>query len=203
MSRARPDRRSPIDVPERAVPRQPRLPVDGTDTDAGVAVPAPRQRTDTPNRAGVRAPVAQRPAVTDRHPEARDCAHDRDRPQAAPSVAAAAWCPTCGTTPNTRQDRIRLRVDLATMWLYPDTRHPEELVQCRHCIACQPHERLICIECSVCGDGPILAGLDPSTCTPPPTAQEWLLNHDWRVTAGGWTCGKHRPHQPPRSEHGD
>jgi DNA invertase Pin-like site-specific DNA recombinase len=69
-------------------------------------------------------------------------------------------CPTCGNEPIEAQTRWQQRQDLATIWLHldGDTIHEQ-----RHCVACQPHDQPLIIECDRCGDGPLITGLPAST----------------------------------------
>lgn len=51
------------------------------------------------------------------------------------------------------------------------------------CVACQPHEQPLVVECDRCGDGPLITGL-PATTPPgqwPPTSTRWLHNNGWRT----------------------
>jgi DNA invertase Pin-like site-specific DNA recombinase len=69
-------------------------------------------------------------------------------------------CPTCGNEPIEAQTRWQQRQDLATIWLHldGDTIHEQ-----RRCVACQPHDQPLIIECDRCGDGPLITGLPAST----------------------------------------
>ena len=76
-------------------------------------------------------------------------------PRARPGAAA---CPSCGHEPATRHEALQQRQDLAVVWLHLDG---DYLTEARHCIACQPHEPVIDISCSCCGDGPLITGQPP------------------------------------------
>lgn len=106
-------------------------------------------------------------------------------------------CPSCGYRPMTAGDCRRFRADLMMTWLHADPHRPGGLLERRHCARCQPHDSVSCIECAICGDGPLLTG--PLTGTAPnPTGMPerllgWLTAHDWLHTETiGWICGAHR-----------
>jgi hypothetical protein len=72
----------------------------------------------------------------------------------------ASRCPTCGNEPVEAQTRWQQRQDLATIWLHLDG---DTIHEHRHCVACQPHDQPLIIECDRCGDGPLITGLPAST----------------------------------------
>lgn len=102
----------------------------------------------------------------------------------------ASRCPTCGNEPVDAQTRWRQRQDLATLWLHLDG---NELHEQRHCVACQPHQEILVIECDRCGDGPLVTGLaaDLAPDQWPTTLTRWLGNNGWR-TLPTPRCGNHR-----------
>jgi DNA invertase Pin-like site-specific DNA recombinase len=99
-------------------------------------------------------------------------------------------CPTCGNEPIEAQTRWQQRQDLATIWLHldGDTIHEQ-----RHCVACQPHDQPLIIECDRCGDGPLITGLPASTPIGQwaPALTRWLHNNGWRTDPEP-RCGNHR-----------
>ena len=99
-------------------------------------------------------------------------------------------CPTCGNEPTEAQTRWQQRQDLATIWLHldDDTTHEQ-----RHCVACQPHDPPLNIECDRCGDGPLITGLPPNTPIGqwPPALTRWLRNNGWRTDPEP-RCDNHR-----------
>lgn len=125
-----------------------------------------------------------------------------------PPITHTSRCPTCHYTPATPQDRIRLRQDLATVWLYPHPHRTGQLLHRRHCLRCQPHEHIAFWECQACGDGPILAEhtSPPRSSTDtvdaaPPALRDWLSLCGWRHTTRGWLCRRHPAPTPlPRQD---
>jgi DNA invertase Pin-like site-specific DNA recombinase len=102
----------------------------------------------------------------------------------------ATRCPSCGNEPVDAQTRWRQRQDLATIWLHLDS--DGTLREQRHCVACQPHDQPLIIECDRCGDGPLITGL-PATTPPgqwPPAITRWLHNNGWRTDSEP-RCGNH------------
>jgi len=53
---------------------------------------------------------------------------------------------------------VQRRADLAVLWLHPDPDDPGAVVEARHCRACHPRGRVVDVECTRCGDGPIVTG---------------------------------------------
>jgi hypothetical protein len=102
----------------------------------------------------------------------------------------APRCPTCGNEPVEGQSRWRQRHDLAIIWLHLNG---DELREQRHCVACQPHDQPVIIECDRCGDGPLITGLPANTPIDqwPPALTRWLHNNGWR-TKPEPRCGNHR-----------
>lgn len=102
----------------------------------------------------------------------------------------ASRCPSCGNEPVDPQARWRQRQDLVTIWHRLDD---GTLREQRHCVACQPHEEPLIVECDRCGDGPLITGL--SATTPPgqwpPAITRWLHNNGWRTDPEP-RCGNHR-----------
>lgn len=88
-------------------------------------------------------------------------------------------CQTCGYRPSTRGDARSHLDDLAMIWLHVD---PDGQVSAhRHCVRCQPHQQVMAISCSRCGDGPLVIGGDP-TAGPPAAVHNWLTMHGWHIT---------------------
>jgi hypothetical protein len=75
--------------------------------------------------------------------------------------------PVCGHEPATRDQALRQREDLAIVWLHLDG---DRVTEARHCVACQPHEHIIDVSCSGCGDGPLITGRPPEPRRPAPSA---------------------------------
>jgi hypothetical protein len=92
---------------------------------------------------------------------------------------AALACPACGHEPTTRSEALQQREDLAIVWLHLDGDH---LTETRHCPACQPHEHIIDVSCSCCGNGPLITGqsLELGNQLPAP-ALEWLHARGWQL----------------------
>jgi hypothetical protein len=118
-----------------------------------------------------------------------------------PSVPATTVdrlaCPTCGHRPFSPRDLHQHRQDLREQWLYPDPDHHGQVLQRRHCAACQPHERVSALACASCGDGPLLAGGLAERVRderiPPEPVRRWLDEHGWREdTRLGLVCASHR-----------
>lgn len=104
-------------------------------------------------------------------------------------VAAARTsriCPSCGYEPSTRAEAAHQRGDLAVIWLHPHTDNPAgpgAVLARSHCHQCEPGPPAFDVACTVCGDGPILAGdfaQSARSSTLPDPVQQWL-------TASGWT----------------
>ena len=102
-------------------------------------------------------------------------------------------CPSCGGEPTTREEAMALRADLAVLWLHPDPDNPSEVVEARHCRACQPHGPVVDVECTRCGDGPIITGALAQDSAPESVAYParcWLVTAGW-VTAPELVCPAH------------
>jgi DNA invertase Pin-like site-specific DNA recombinase len=102
-------------------------------------------------------------------------------------------CPSCGLEPGTRQEAAQLRADLAVRWLHPDPTTPGAVVEARHCRTCQPHGAVVDVECSRCGDGPIITGALAEDSAPGSVAypaRRWLVAAGW-VTAPELVCPEH------------
>ncbi|AWK76356.1 recombinase (plasmid) [Rhodococcus oxybenzonivorans] len=115
-----------------------------------------------------RAPVAQESAVV-----------------ADPPVRPSRTCPSCGYEPTTRAEAAHQRADLAVTWLHADPHHPGRVLSRHHCRHCEPGQPAFDIACSVCGDGPILAGAlaeqaKNGNLTEP--VRRWLTAAEWAVT---------------------
>jgi DNA invertase Pin-like site-specific DNA recombinase len=94
-------------------------------------------------------------------------------------------CPTCGYEPTTRAEAAHQRADLAVTWLHADAEHRGAVISRHHCRHCEPGQPAFDIACSICGDGPILAGAlaeqaKNGTLTEP--VQRWLTTAGWTVT---------------------
>ncbi|MCD2100054.1 recombinase family protein [Rhodococcus rhodochrous] len=95
-----------------------------------------------------------------------------------------AW-PSCGHEPSTRSEAAHQRADVAVTWLHRDLDVPGEIVARNHCRNCQPEEPAVDVACTVCGDGPILAGefaaeIDTNDVLPDPV-QQWLTDAGWQT----------------------
>ena len=95
-------------------------------------------------------------------------------------------CPSCGYEPSTRAEAAHQRGDLAVIWLHPHADSPADpgsVIARSHCHQCEPGPPAFDVACTVCGDGPILAGAFAQSArsgTLPDPVQQWL-------TASGWT----------------
>ncbi|RYF60156.1 MAG: Hin recombinase, partial [Comamonadaceae bacterium] len=77
------------------------------------------------------------------------------------------------------------RADLAVTWLHADPHHRGRAISRHHCRHCEPGQPAFDIACSVCGDGPILAGTlaeraKNGNLTEP--VRRWLTAAKWAVT---------------------
>ncbi|WP_072691691.1 recombinase family protein [Rhodococcus marinonascens] len=111
-------------------------------------------------------------------------------PPAVPRSPRA--CPTCGYDPTTRAEAAHQRADLAVTWLHPDPKRPGTLLERHHCRHCEPGPAFD-IACTICGDGPILAGTladHATTGTLPEPAQNWLHRAGWH-TSPALLCPDH------------
>ena len=104
-------------------------------------------------------------------------------------------CPSCGGEPTTRAEAMALRADLAVLWLHPDPDpdNPSEVVEARHCRSCQPHGAVVDVECTRCGDGPIITGALAQDSAPGSVAypaRRWLVAAGW-TTAPQLICPAH------------
>ncbi len=110
-------------------------------------------------------------------------------PPVAVSVApgggerSARACPSCGLEPATREEAAQMRADLAVRWLHPDPATPGAVVEGRHCRACHPRGRVVDVECTRCGDGPIITGVLAEDSTAGSVAHPVRR----RLIAAGWT----------------
>ncbi|WP_009476271.1 hypothetical protein [Rhodococcus sp. JVH1] len=102
-----------------------------------------------------------------------------------PPAPTSRICPTCGPEPTTRAEAAHQRADLAVIWLYPDPDRRKTVIGRQHCRHCEPGQPAFDLACSVCGDGPILAGQfaelaeDGDLAKP---VQQWLTAAGWTVT---------------------
>ena len=106
---------------------------------------------------------------------------------------SARACPSCGYEPGTRAEAMALRADLAVLWLHPDPDSPGAVVQARHCRTCQPKGPVVDVECTCCGDGPIITGVLALDSAPGSVAypvRRWLVAAGW-VTAPELVCPVH------------
>jgi DNA invertase Pin-like site-specific DNA recombinase len=102
-------------------------------------------------------------------------------------------CPSCGHEPGTREEAMQLRADLAVLWLHPDPTTPGGVVGGRHCRACYPRGRVLDVECTRCGDGPIITGALAEDSAPGSVAypaRRWLVTAGW-TTAPELVCPQH------------
>lgn len=107
---------------------------------------------------------------------------------AADSVAAVRSpriCPSCGYEPSTRAEAAHQRADLAVIWLHPHPEDPGSAVARSHCHQCEPAPPAFDVACTVCGDGPILAGDFAQTAHSgdgfPDPVRQWLIASGWSV----------------------
>jgi len=106
---------------------------------------------------------------------------------------SARACPSCGHEPVTREEAVQLRADLAVLWLHPDPDNPGSAVQARHCRTCQPRGPVVDVECTRCGDGPIITGAlaeDSANGSVAYPARRWLVAAGW-ITAPELVCPAH------------
>jgi DNA invertase Pin-like site-specific DNA recombinase len=147
----------------------------------------------TPDPAGsptaVLRPKPARIPQTDEPPSVQE-RQLRDRLVRQREAMRASRCPACGNEPVDAQTRWQQRQDLTTVWLHLDG---DELREQRHCVACQPHDQPMIIECDRCGDGPLVTGLPANTPIEqwPPALTRWLHNNGWRTNPEP-RCGNHR-----------
>jgi hypothetical protein len=106
---------------------------------------------------------------------------------------SARACPSCGDEPKTREEAMALRADLAVQWLHPDPQSMGSVVAARHCRTCQPRGPVVDVECTRCGDGPIITGALAEDSAPGSVAfpaRRWLVAAGW-VTAPELVCPAH------------
>ncbi|MBD8057158.1 recombinase family protein [Rhodococcus ruber] len=131
------------------------------------------------NKAAAKHPT---PASPERHAPAAGA--DELEHSATPRKTPRA-CPSCGHEPTTRGEAAHQRADLAVTWLHLDPNVPGEVVARNHCRSCQPGEPAVDVACTVCGDGPILAGelaadVGSDGGLPRPV-RRWLTDAGWRT----------------------
>jgi len=88
---------------------------------------------------------------------------------------------------------VQRRADLAVLWLHPDPDDPGAVVEARHCRACHPRGRVVDVECTRCGDGPIVTGAlaqDSASGSVAYPARRWLVAAGWS-TAPDLVCPEH------------
>ena len=107
---------------------------------------------------------------------------------AADSVAAvrsSRICPSCGYEPSTRAEAAHQRADLAVIWLHPDPGDAGAVVARSHCHQCEPAPPAFDDACTVCSDGPILAGSLAQVAHTgdgfPDPVRRWLTANGWAV----------------------
>lgn len=106
-----------------------------------------------------------------------------------PAVRTSRTCPSCGYEPSTRAEAAHQRADLAVIWLHPHPDNPGDpgsAVARSHCHQCEPGPPAFDVACTVCGDGPILAGdfaqaAQRSGGGLPDPVQQWLTASGWSV----------------------
>ncbi len=118
------------------------------------------------------------------------------RPEQGPVVGerSVRACPSCGHEPVTREEAMQLCADLAVLWLHPDPENPGAVVEGRHCRSCYPRGPVVDVECTRCGDGPIITGAlaeDSATGSVAYPARRWLVTAGW-ATAPELICPAHR-----------
>lgn len=153
------------------------------------SVTAPAKAPDSAGSpAAVLRPKPARIPQTDEPPSVQE-RQLRDRLVRQREAMRASRCPTCGNEPVDAQTRWQQRQDLTTVWLHLDG---DELRERRHCVACQPHDQPLVIECDRCGDGPLVTGISAELLPGhwPTVLSTWLRNHDWR-THPEPRCGNH------------
>lgn len=125
-----------------------------------------------------------------RAPAATNVSTDSVSTVAVVPVAAARTsriCPSCGYEPSTRAEAAHQRGDLAVIWLHPHADNPADpgaVIARSHCHQCEPGPPAFDVACTVCGDGPILAGDFAQTArsgTLPDPVQQWLTASGWAV----------------------
>ena len=102
-------------------------------------------------------------------------------------------CPSCGDKPGTRAEAMQLSADLAVQWLHPDPESAGSVVAARHCRTCQPRGSVVDVECTRCGDGPIITGALAEDSAPGSVAypaRRWLVAAGW-ATAPELVCPAH------------
>lgn len=106
---------------------------------------------------------------------------------AVAAVRVPRTCPSCGYEPSTKAEAAHQRGDLAVIWLHPHTDNPLDpgaVIARSHCRHCEPGPPAFDVACTVCGDGPILAGDFAQTArsgTLPDPVQQWLTASGWAV----------------------
>lgn len=115
----------------------------------------------------------------------------------AAATRTSRICPSCGYEPSTRAEAAHQRGDLAVIWLHPPTDNPADpgaVLARSHCRHCEPAPPAFDVACTVCGDGPILAGDFAQTArggTLPDPVQQWLTASGWAVVPE-LRCPDHR-----------
>ncbi|WP_072844546.1 recombinase family protein [Rhodococcus tukisamuensis] len=88
-------------------------------------------------------------------------------------------CPTCGYRPPTSREAVPHLNDLDTVWLHLDG--AGRVREQRHCVRCQPHERVTAVACGRCGDGPLVIDAEPDADLSA-AIRRWLERQGWRTT---------------------
>ncbi|MCD2135924.1 recombinase family protein [Rhodococcus qingshengii] len=110
------------------------------------------------------------------------------------AVRIPRTCPTCGYAPGTRAEAAHQRGDLAVAWLHPHDSNPGSVLVRSHCRHCEPEPPAFDVACTVCGDGPILAGAFAHAALHgdlPIPVQRWLTASGWNL-APSLLCPDHR-----------
>ncbi|WP_429426490.1 helix-turn-helix domain-containing protein [Nocardia sp. GAS34] len=107
-----------------------------------------------------------------------------------------APCPSCGNRPAEAYAQQQQTQDLTINWLQPDPDRPGEVIEARHCTACQPREQIAAADCGLCDAGPILVGDLAAELiewhTVPASVRAWLLDAGWRQhPRHGFICADH------------
>ncbi|MDT7596730.1 MAG: hypothetical protein QOJ06_2276 [Pseudonocardiales bacterium] len=92
-------------------------------------------------------------------------------------------CPSCGRCAESTAEACALRVELATTWLIVEAGVGAVVAVRSFCRACAPVGPVGDVACTVCADGPLLAGKLASG-TAGDVVDTWLDEHGWRLTAG-------------------
>ncbi|MCK0093579.1 recombinase family protein [Rhodococcus sp. F64268] len=108
-------------------------------------------------------------------------------PESASASADRLECPTCGYRPSTRREMIPHLDDLDTLWLHLDP--GGQVRERRHCARCQPHEQVVAVTCTRCGQGALISGIEGGGALPAAIVR-WLEERGWTVDTSP-VCGDH------------